>query len=174
MSRPTPLLLSLALAAVVIPAAAIRSQAGQPSAPVAHSTHAVPAPSSSATSAQRLPLTVQGASVVAVPPGATETSAGMTLRNPGKTPVVLTSARSSAAGHVMLMTTRRDAQGRVGMSGVKSLTVPAGGQLILKPGGDHLMLMDLMRPLKPGERVPLVLVARDGRTLTVSATVRLP
>ncbi|WP_104990159.1 copper chaperone PCu(A)C [Deinococcus sp. NW-56] len=172
MSRPTPLLLSLALAAVVIPAAAIRSQAGQPSSPVAHSTHV--APTSSSPSTGRLPLTVQGASVIAVPPGATETSAGMTLRNPGKTPVVLTSARSSAAGHVMLMTTRRDAQGRVGMSAVKSLTVPAGGQLALKPGGDHLMLMDLKRPLKPGERVPLVLVARDGRTLTVSATVRLP
>lgn len=170
MSRPTPLLLSLALAAVLIPAAAIRSQAGQTPAPPAHSAHAAPA----ATLAQRLPLTVGGASVVAVPPGATETSAGMTLRNSGKTPVVLTAARSNVAGHVMLMTTRRDAQGRVGMSAVGSLTVPAGGQLVLKPGGDHLMLMDLKRPLKPGERVPLLLVAPDGRTLTVSATVRLP
>lgn len=173
MSRPTPLLLSLALAAVVIPAAAIRSQAGQTATPATHSAHAA-APSPSSTSAGRLPLTVQGASVIAVPPGATETSAGMTLRNPGKTPVVLTAARTAAAGHVMLMTTRRDAQGRVGMSAVKSLTVPAGGQLVLKPGGDHLMLMDLKRPLKPGERVPLVLSARDGRTLTVSAPVRLP
>ncbi|MPY65203.1 copper chaperone PCu(A)C [Deinococcus sp. SDU3-2] len=172
MSRPTPLLLSLALAAVVIPAAAIRSQAGQAPSSPAHSGHTAAAPASSST--QRLPLGVQGASVIAVPPGATETSAGMTLRNPGKTPVVLTAARSSAAGHVMLMTTRRDAQGRVGMSGVKSLTVPAGGQLVLKPGGDHLMLMDLKRPLRLGERVPLVLVARDGRTLSVSATVRLP
>lgn len=170
MSRPTPLLLSLALAAVVIPAAAIRSQAGQPPASPDHSAHAAPA----STSAKRLLLTVQGASVIAVPPGATETSAGMTLRNPGKTPVVLTDARSNVAGHVMLMTTRRDAQGRVGMSAVKSLTVPAGGQLVLKPGGDHLMLMDLKRSLKPGERLPLVLTARDGRSLTVSATVRLP
>ena len=74
----------------------------------------------------------------------------------------------------MLMTTRRDAQGRVGMSGVKSLTVPAGGQLVLKSGGDHLMLMDLKRALKPGERLPLVLVAPDGRTLIVSPTVRKP
>ncbi|MDL2342760.1 copper chaperone PCu(A)C [Deinococcus sp. MIMF12] len=172
MSRPTPLLLSLALAAVLIPAAAIRSQAGQPPASPAHSTHAAAPPSS--TSARRLPLTVGGASVIAVPPGASETSAGMTLRNPGKTPVVLTAARSPAAEHVMLMTTRRDPQGRVGMSAVKSLTVPAGGSLVLKPGGNHLMLMNLKRPLKPGERIALVLVARDGRTLSVSAPVRLP
>lgn len=172
MSRPTPLLLSLALAAVLIPAAAIRSQAGQTPAPATHTGHATPTPVS--TSTARLALTVQGASVIAVPPGATETSAGMTLRNPGRTPVVLTAARSNVAGHVMLMTTRRDAQGRVGMSAVKSLTVPAGGQLTLKPGGDHLMLMDLKRALRPGERLPLVLTARDGRTLTVSATVRLP
>ncbi|WP_034387249.1 copper chaperone PCu(A)C [Deinococcus sp. YIM 77859] len=158
MSTPTPLFAALALAAVLLPAAALNAARSQPA-------QSRPAP---------LPLTVQGATVVAVPPVASETSALMTLRNSGKAPVVLTGASAAVAGHVMLMTTRKDAQGRLGMQAVRTLTVPAGGTLNLTQGGDHLMLMDLKRPLKVGETLRLKLTAKDGRTLNVNAVVRLP
>lgn len=163
MSRPTPLLAALALAAILLPTAA------------GHADHAaaVPTPAPQ-TAARPLPLTVGGAAVVAVPPGATETSAFFTLRNTGRVPVVLTGARTPLARHTMLMTTRRDARGRVGMSAVQTLTVPAGGTLRLGPDGDHLMLMDLTRAPKVGETVRLTLSTRDGRTLAVNAVVRKP
>lgn len=189
MSKPTPLLAALALAAVLIPAAAVRAgqtQAGQtqPSQSQAsfaqpHLSHVPTATAEvhaarSAASPVRQVLSVQGASVVAVPPGATETSALMTLRNAGERPVVLTGVQTSLAGHAMLMTTRRDAQGRSGMSAVKTLTVPARGTLHLRPSGDHLMLMGLKRPLRIGEKVRLTLRVRGGPPLVVDAVVRRP
>lgn len=163
MSRPTPLLAALALAAILLPAAAGHANHG--------ASVSAPAPQ---TSARPLPLTAVGATVVAVPPGATETSAFLTLRNTGQTAVVLTGVRTPLARHAMLMTTRRDARGLTGMSAVNKLTVPAAGILKLGPDGDHLMLMDLARVPRVGEKVPLTLTTRDGRSLTVSAVVRRP
>lgn len=165
MSRPTPLLAALALASILLPAAA------------GHADHGAAVSVASAqtqTSARPLPFTVQGATVVAVPPGATETSAFFTLRNTGRVPVVLTGVRAPLARHAMLVVTRRDARGRTGMSAVDSLTVPAGGTLRLGPSGDHLMLMSLTRVPKVGETVRLTLSLRNGRTLAVNAVVRRP
>lgn len=164
MSRPTPLLAALALAAVLIPAAALH--AGRPAASAALPTVA---PVSA-----RAALSVEDAHLIAVPPGATETSALMILRNAGGGPVVLTGVSTPLADHAMLMTTRRDAQGRTGMSAVKTLTVPARGSLRLTPTGDHLMLMGLTRPLRVGETVALTLSVQGGRPLSVNAVVRRP
>ncbi len=43
------------------------------------------------------------------------------------------------------------------MRPITALELPAGRSVELKPGGYHVMLMDLKRPLKAGERVPLEL-----------------
>lgn len=62
------------------------------------------------------------------------------------------------------------------MRAVPSLDLPAGKAVELKPGGYHLMLMDLKQQLKAGESVPLTLVVegKDGKreTLEVKAPVR--
>jgi copper(I)-binding protein len=55
------------------------------------------------------------------------------------------------------------------------LDLPAGQAVMLKPGGYHVMLMDLKRPLKTGETVPVSLViesAGQRETVEVQATVR--
>jgi copper(I)-binding protein len=52
------------------------------------------------------------------------------------------------------------------------VTIPAGGTHDLVPGGDHLMLMDLTTPLRPGADVSLTLAFADGSTLPVIAQVR--
>jgi copper(I)-binding protein len=58
------------------------------------------------------------------------------------------------------------------------LALPAGKTVELKPGGYHVMLMDLKRPLKAGDSVPLTLVveAADGKreTLQIQAPVKAP
>jgi periplasmic copper chaperone A len=62
------------------------------------------------------------------------------------------------------------------MRAVPSLELPAGQSVELKPGGYHLMLMDLKQQLKAGESVPLTLVVegKDGKreTLEIKAPVR--
>ena len=53
------------------------------------------------------------------------------------------------------------------MREVKGFDVPAKGSFELKPGGAHLMLMELKRPIKKGERVPLTLKLEKGGELKV-------
>ncbi|MFB9992797.1 copper chaperone PCu(A)C [Deinococcus oregonensis] len=179
--QPVALALSLAAASVafVLSVALAQNTAAQQGHPAGHTmsdpiTVPIAAAASSSSSAAALPLTAQNATIVAVPPGITETSVFMTLRNTGSRPVVLSGVTSSVAAHSMLMVTRRDAQGRTGMSETRTLTVPAGRTLTLGATGDHLMLMGLRRPLKVGERLPLTLRASDGRSLKVVAVVRKP
>jgi len=54
------------------------------------------------------------------------------------------------------------------MRAVGSVELPPGRSIEFKPGGFHVMLMDLKRPLRVGERVPLELriETRDKRLIT--------
>lgn len=62
------------------------------------------------------------------------------------------------------------------MRAVAGLELPAGKTVELKPGGYHVMLMDLKRPLREGESVPVTLTFEDraGRKqiVEVSASVK--
>jgi copper(I)-binding protein len=62
------------------------------------------------------------------------------------------------------------------MRQVPAVELPAGKAVDLKPGGYHVMLMDLKQPVKEGDTVPLTLVfeGKDGQreTVEVKAPVR--
>ena len=62
------------------------------------------------------------------------------------------------------------------MRAVDELALPAGKAVELKPGGYHVMLIDLVKPLAAGEKVPVTLsiVGKDGKksTVEVKAEVR--
>ncbi|MFN9450391.1 MAG: copper chaperone PCu(A)C [Rubrivivax sp.] len=53
------------------------------------------------------------------------------------------------------------------------LELPAGKAVDLKPGGYHVMLLDLKQPLKPGDTVPvsMVIAGKDGKTETLELKV---
>jgi copper(I)-binding protein len=59
--------------------------------------------------------------------------------------------------------------GMMKMNAIDKLALPAGKAVDLKPGGYHVMLMDLVKPLREGETVPLQLTFEDkaGRKQTV-------
>jgi copper(I)-binding protein len=83
----------------------------------------------------------------------------------------LVEVRSPVAGRVELHQTRIE-QGIARMHHVPAIPLPAE----LKPGGFHVMLMDLKRQLKAGEIVPLEVVVEgaDGKrqVVAVQAPVR--
>ena len=62
------------------------------------------------------------------------------------------------------------------MRAISRLDLPAGNAVELKPGGYHMMLMDLKQPLKKGEAVPIRLrfEAKDKtfKTIEIKAQVR--
>jgi len=105
----------------------------------------------------------------ATPPGAKVGAGFMQLRNAGAAERVV-GASSPVAGRVEMHITVRDGD-VMRMREVKSFEVPAGGSFELKPGGAHLMLMDLKRPLKKGEKVPLTLKLEKGGELKAELTV---
>jgi copper(I)-binding protein len=62
------------------------------------------------------------------------------------------------------------------MRQVPGIDLPAGKTVELKPGGYHVMLMDLKQPVKEGDVVPITLVVegKDGKreSVEVKASVR--
>lgn len=62
------------------------------------------------------------------------------------------------------------------MRAIPSLDLPAGKAVDLKPGGFHVMLMDLKQALKEGDSVPVTFIVegKDGKreTLEVKAPVK--
>ena len=85
----------------------------------------------------------------------------------------LVSASSPVAGvvevHEMVM------DGNVmKMRAVTGLELPAGKAVELKPGGYHVMLMDLKQELKTGESVPVTLVIEGAGGKRESVEVKAP
>lgn len=54
----------------------------------------------------------------------------------------------------------------------EGMSVPSNGKLILSPGGAHLMITGLKRPLEPGDRFPLTLEFDRARAEKVVIEVR--
>ena len=52
------------------------------------------------------------------------------------------------------------------------LDVPAGGSVALQPGGFHIMLEKLAKPLTPGDRVPMILSFAKAGDVPVTFDVR--
>jgi len=92
----------------------------------------------------------------ATPPGAKVAAGYLTIRNKSAAVDRLVGASSPAAARVETHVTEK--QGEVmRMREVKGYEVPAKGSFELKPGGSHLMLVDIKRPLKEGEKISIVL-----------------
>jgi hypothetical protein len=71
----------------------------------------------------------------------------------------------------MLHETFRD-NGMVGMKEVDFVAVPARDSIEFKPGGYHVMLMNVKEALKTGMNVELELLFKHGGTIKVDAIVK--
>ena len=95
------------------------------------------------------------------------------LRNDGAEDLTVVSARTEASSMLELHETVENDAGQMVMREIEGgFAIPAGGALTLEPGGNHLMLMDLLTPLQAGEEVTFVLTFADGSTLEFSAVVK--
>ncbi|HYN47589.1 MAG TPA: copper chaperone PCu(A)C [Candidatus Nanopelagicales bacterium] len=70
-------------------------------------------------------------------------------------------AASGATGNTMM-----------GMRKIDKLDIPAGGKVELKPGSYHIMLIELVRELKVGEKVEITLTFEKAGDVKVTAEVR--
>lgn len=108
----------------------------------------------------------------ATPPGATVGAGYGVLHNPGAAPATLVAVDSPIAGKVEIHE-MREADGLMQMRRLdEGLSVPAGGQVALAPGGLHLMLMDLRAPLSEGDAVAMTFRFADGEVVELNVPVR--
>lgn len=94
------------------------------------------------------------------------------IKNTGSTDDALVSVRTAAAGTSELHLTETKADGSSGtMKQVAEVAVPAGGAATLKPGGHHVMLMQLHGPLVAGTTIEMEWTFRSGLTLHTTLPV---
>jgi copper(I)-binding protein len=92
----------------------------------------------------------------ATAPGAKAAAGYMTVRNKSAQPERLIGGASPAAAKVETHIHVKDGD-ILRMREVKGYDIPAGGSVELKPGGAHLMFVDIKKPLNEGDKVPVTL-----------------
>jgi copper(I)-binding protein len=92
----------------------------------------------------------------------------LTLQNSTGAAVQLTGVETEVARVVELHQTANQ-NGLMQMRPVESVEVPAGGEVLFKPGGFHIMLIDINRPLEPGDEVAVTLSFNTGERLELPA-----
>ena len=117
-------------------------------------------------------VTVSNAWARATAPGQKTGAAYVTLRSTEDAKVLGVS--SSAAGRAELHTSMI-MSGVASMHALDALRLPAGKAVELKPGADHIMLMELKHPLRHGDKVPLALTVEDahGKRSTIQVEARV-
>lgn len=128
-------------------------------------------------------LKISGAWARTSPMVATAGAAYFVIDNSGEVDDALISASvdSSVAAKVELHETKMAAggmssttveAGMMEMVPVDRIEVPAGSTVSLKPGGLHVMLLDLAKPLEVGSDVTVTLTFEKAGTVEVTAEVR--
>lgn len=117
--------------------------------------------------AQTPAVRVEGPWARATPNGAKVAAGYLTLVNDGKEPDRLLGGSVPFAGRVEVheMATSGGVMKMRAIEG--GLAVPAGGTVVLKPGGNHLMFQDLSAPLKEGETVAGTLLFEKAGSVPV-------
>lgn len=116
-------------------------------------------------------IQIQDAWIREVPVGMTRTAGYFKLTNTTDNPVVFVGGQSKIAQHVALHTTIRQ-DNLIKMRPVKELAVASGDEVVLEPGGQHLMFMGLTSNLVENTTVQVTLLFQDGQQLVSDFTVR--
>ena len=126
-----------------------------------------------ATVAAQQKVEVTNAWARATVPGQKVGGVYMDVRSPASARLVAASSSAAATAEIHHM---RLENGVMKMSAVAGVDLPPGQTVKLAPGGYHVMLIDLKKPLATGDSVPVILTIENDKktrqTLEVKAEVR--
>jgi copper(I)-binding protein len=125
-----------------------------------------------AAAAASADVTVHDAWARATVPGQKSSGAFMELTS--TTDTTLVAARSPVAGIVEIHEMAMSDNMTMRMRQVTGIPLPAGKPVALKPGGYHVMLMDLKDTLQAGKKIKLTLVMRDRKGELDDVDVEVP
>jgi hypothetical protein len=115
---------------------------------------------------------IKGAWARATVQGQKATGAFMQLTAKEKSQLVSVSSPVAGVAEVHEMKMNGDVMQMRAVQG--GLELPAGKAVELKPGGFHVMLMDLKTPLMKDTTVPLTLVFKDAKGVETRTEVKVP
>ncbi|MGB4115084.1 MAG: copper chaperone PCu(A)C [Polaromonas sp.] len=124
-----------------------------------------------AVSAQAQSIDVKDAWVRSTVPGQKGTGGFMKITSKDGAKLVGVSSPVAGVGEVHEMKMEGDV---MKMRAVPSVDLPAGKAVELKPGGYHVMLMDLKQPLAKDSKVPLTLVFKDAKGVESKMELSVP
>jgi len=107
----------------------------------------------------------------AMPPSAPTGAVYFTLRNPGDKPDRLVGVHTPRAEKAELHTHVHEGE-VMRMERIDAVDVPAGGEVMFKPGGNHVMLFKLSEPLVAGEQFPLTLTFENAGEVTIEVRIQ--
>lgn len=116
-------------------------------------------------------LSVQSAWIKLAPPGASVNAAYMRLHNDSSAARIVVAVSADCCEQVMMHESRREGD-RVFMAHRDKLEVSARSELVLAPGGLHLMLIGAREPLMENNQVKISLNFADGTQQLITVPVR--
>ncbi len=127
-----------------------------------------------AAAAQAQNVEVKGAWVRTSVQGQMATGAFMTLTAKASLRLVGVSTPVAGMAEIHEMKMDGDVMKMRALKEGEGLELPAGKAVELKPGGFHVMLMDLKAALPKGSTVPMTLVFRDAKGVQSKLELKLP
>ncbi len=109
--------------------------------------------------------------VRAVPPGQTVSAAFLQIENSTDKVRFIVNA-ASPVSRVVELHSHVHEDGMMKMRKVEAIEIPAKGKTVLKPGGLHIMLIDLHDKLEIDQKVAITLEFKDGSQQSIEAPVR--
>ena len=103
-------------------------------------------------------------------PGSAVSAAYMQIKS--ATPFKLIKAESPAAGIVEIHDMKMN-DGVMEMKALNAIVIPSNKAVTLKPGGMHVMLMNVKRPINKGDKVPMTLTFEGANMKAVLVTLEL-
>ena len=112
---------------------------------------------------------------IPAPPAGAKSAAGyLEIVNAGGAADRLLGVETAIAKQAMLHSTDHGADGVARMIHLDAIDIPAGGTVLLEPGGLHIMLMGLTGPLTEGDMIPATLVFERAGRVAIEFSVDAP
>ncbi len=108
----------------------------------------------------------------ATPPTAKTGGGFVTITNKGTTPDRLIAARSAASDKVEIHEMKMDGSVMRMRELAQGVEIPPGATVTLKPGGYHIMFMELKAPFAKDAKVPVTLVFEKAGSIDVELAVQ--
>lgn len=162
----------------VLAAATLALSGCAPSAPGQSAPGAAASPAAAGQAGATAGLAGATAGLAVSQPWVKAAASGMTgafgvIRNTTGADITVTGASTPAARMAELHETVAGTSGGMQMRAKEGgFVIPAGGELKLEPGANHVMLMGLTGPVKAGDEITLTLALAGGGTFSFTALAK--